>query len=106
MPNGESKNWIRFQATLESFFFRFGHWPSESHLTPSFIAELEKKFSAADFGKIRSTIRLTPDADSPFLALDDLGNRHDYRLSGSVAPVDMRGSAHTWLGVGEPDYYD
>ena len=51
MPNGESKNWIRFQITLESFFFRFGHWPSEIHLYPSFIAELEEKFSAADFGK-------------------------------------------------------
>ena len=106
MPNGESKNWIRFQITLESFFFRFGHWPSEIRLTPSFIGELEEKFSTADFGKIRSKIRLTPDAENPFLALDDMGNRHDYRLSGSVAPVDILGSAQTWLGVNEPEYYD
>lgn len=106
MPNGESRNWVRFQATLESFFFLFGHWPSEIRLTPSFIAELEKKFSAADFGRIRSKVRLAPDARSPFLALDDLGNRHDYALSGNVAPVDTMGSAHAWLGVGEPDYYD
>jgi hypothetical protein len=44
---------------------------------------------------IRSKIRLVPDADSPFLELDDMGNRHEYGLSGSVAPVDMGGSARS-----------
>ncbi len=41
MPNGESKNWIRFQVTLESFHSIYGHWPSVINLYPFFIEELK-----------------------------------------------------------------
>jgi len=78
MPNGESKNWIRFLITLESFYALHGDWPSVIHLYPFFIGELGEKLSTEDFQKLESKIRLEPDEDRPFLALDEVGNRFDY----------------------------
>jgi len=49
MPNGESKNWVRFKATLENFHSIYGHWPSVIKLYPFFIEELKDKLSGQDF---------------------------------------------------------
>jgi hypothetical protein len=105
MPNGESKNWIRLQITLESFYILYDRWPLVIHVYPFFIRELEQKLSEEDFRKLQSKIRLVPDEDNPFLALDDSGNRFDYANEESP---DRHESVRAidWLGVREPDYYD
>ena len=54
MPNGDSKNWIRFIITLESFYSLYGKWPSMISLYPFFIDELQEKLSSAEFQKLQS----------------------------------------------------
>ena len=44
MPNGESKNWIRFLITLERFYILYGKWPTVIQLYPFFIDELQKNY--------------------------------------------------------------
>ena len=69
---------MRFLVTLESLHAVYGDWPSVIHLYPFFIDELRKKLSAEDFQKLQSKIRIEPDEDRPFLALDEVGNKFDY----------------------------
>jgi len=105
VPNGESKNWIRFLITLESYHVLYGHWPTEIHLYPFFIDELRGKLSAEDFRKLQSKIKLEADQDNPFLSLDDQGKRFDYvREKGPRKHPKLK--AIDWLGIREPDYED
>ena len=106
MPNGESKNWIRFLITLESFYVLHGDWPSIIHLYPFFIAELQEKLSTEDFQKLQSKIRLKPDEDNPFLALDEAGNKFDYARESLPKARYARNKAVDWLDINTPDYYD
>jgi len=105
MPNGGSKNWIRFLLTLESFYILHGKWPTVIHLYPFFISELQAKLTKEDFQKLLSKIKLEPDTDNPFLSFDELGNRFDYGreefLEGNTV---LR--AIDWLDINEPNYYD
>jgi len=78
MPNGESKNWVRFKVTLETFHSIYDHWPSVIYLYPFFIEELKDKLSGQDFETFQSKITLVPDEEHPFLAMDDSGNVYDY----------------------------
>lgn len=66
MPNGESRNWIRFLLTLESFNILYGTWPTQICLYPFFIAELQQKLSKEDFQVLQAKIRLVPDEGNPF----------------------------------------
>ena len=105
MPNGESKNWIRFMITLEAFYTLHGTWPSMIHLYPFFIEELKKKLPQEDFQKLQAKINLYPDEDNPFLALDESGNTFDY--SRDPNPNENPSvKAMEWLQIKEPDYYD
>jgi len=106
MPNGESRKWIRLLITLESFHALHGDWPSTIHLYPSFVAELRENLSAEDFQKLQSKIKLKPDEDWPFLALDEGGNRFDYRNEPTPDGRDSQTNAIDCLGISEPDYYD
>jgi len=105
MPNGESKNWIRFLLTLESFYVLHGDWPTVIHVYPFFIAELQEKLSKEDFKILQSKIKFEPDEENPFLSFDELGNKFDYAREGS--PKGKSGvRAIDWLKINEPDYYD
>jgi len=105
MPNGESKNWIRFLLTLESFYILHSKWPTVIHLYPFFITELQTKLTKEDFQILLSKIKLEPDEDNPFLSFDELGNRFDYArekfLKGKPAV-----RAIDWLKINKPKYYD
>jgi hypothetical protein len=106
MPNGESKNWIRFQVTLESFHSIYGHWPSVINLYPFFIEELKDKLSRQDFETVQSKISLVPDEEHPFLAMDDSGNVYDYCHGFKRDPSQSTEKAVDWLSVDKPHYYD
>lgn len=107
MPNGESKNWIRLLITLEDFWLLYNCWPTTIHLYGFFIEELREMLSENDFEKLQSKIKLIPDDNNPFLAVDESGNKYDYCHSKPYVPqnkqpVDVR----AWLDINEPDYYD
>lgn len=105
MPNGESKNWIRFLVTLESFYILHGKWPTIVHLYPFFIKELQEKLLGQDFQRLQSKIKLEPDDNNPFLALDDSGHRFDY--SKEINPHNNSSvRAIEWLKIANPSYYD
>jgi hypothetical protein len=106
MINGESRNWIRFTITLETFYSLYGNWPSKIHLYPFFIAELQEKLSEEDFQIIESKIMLIADEDNPFLALDDAGNKFDYARGNAHETKELSSRAIDWLEINEPDYYD
>jgi len=106
MPNGESKNWIRFLITLERFYILYGKWPTVIHLYPFFIDELQKKLSTKDFQTLQSKIGLDPDEKNPFLCCDERGNKYDY-ARGDICPNKHSSvMAIDWLKISEPDYYD
>jgi hypothetical protein len=106
MPNGESRNWIRFLITLERFYILYGAWPTVIHLYPFFIDELQKKLSIEDLKTLQSKIRLEPDQENPFLCFDKEGNKYDYARGDDCPnnPISVR--AIDWLQISEPDYYD
>jgi hypothetical protein len=106
MPNGESKNWIRFIITLESFYNLHENWPSSIHLYPFFIKEIEEKLSLEDFQNLQSKISLVADQSNPFLAIDEEGNRFDYARGESCPQTSKTIKALEWLQINEPDYYD
>jgi hypothetical protein len=105
MPNGESKNWLRLQMALGSFYILYGNWPTIIHLYPFFIEELQKKLSKSDFERLQSKIKLVPDEDNPFLCFDENGNIYSL---GKDGPQDGHAAirAMEWLSINEPDYYD
>jgi len=106
MPNGESRNWIRFLITLERFIILHGKWPTVIHLYPFFIDELQNKLSKEDFQKLQSKIRLEPDEENPFLCFDEKGNKYDY-ARGDICPNKYPSvRAIDWLKINEPAYYD
>jgi len=106
MPNGESKNWIRFMIALESFYTLYGNWPSIIHLYPFFIVELQERLSSEDFQTLQSKIRLIADEVNPFLAFDEAGNRFDYAREAFHPKKAAPMKAIDWLEIHEPDYYD
>jgi len=42
MPNGDSKNWIRFCASIDGFRARYGSWPTKVRVPNFFIEELQE----------------------------------------------------------------
>lgn len=105
MPNGESKNWVRFLITIESFHILYGNFPTVIYLYPFFITELQEKLSKIDFQILQSKINLKPDKDNPFLAFDELGNRFDYARD-DLPKGQPSVRAINWLNINEPSYYD
>ena len=106
MPNGESKNWVRFTITLEAFYTMYKRWPSTVHLYPFFIDELKDKLSSADFQTLNSKIKLITDEEEPFLAIDEEGNRFSYAKEPLPTQRKLVIRAIDWLEINEPDYYD
>jgi hypothetical protein len=106
MPNGESRNWIRFIITLETFYRLYGKWPTVIHLYSSFIDELQNKLSTKDFQTLQSKIRLDPDETNPFLCFDEKDNKYDYARGDICPKKDSSVRAIKWLNISEPDYYD
>ena len=106
MPNGESKNWVRFQRTLEAFYYLYGKWPKVIHLYPFFINELQDKFSKEDFQTLQSKIMLYPDQKNPFLCFDEKGNKYDYESEVNYPFEHISVKAIDWLQINEPHYYD
>ena len=105
MPNGESKNWIRFLGALEGFYIMYGRWPEVIHMPPFFIRDLQEKLSEADLNKLQAKIKLVRDQDNPFCAYDDKGNEYDYsRVRGPIERPAVR--AIDWLEINEPQYED
>ena len=106
MPNGESRNWIRFLITLESFHFLYGNWPSTINLHPFFIAELEEKLPKEDFEKLRDKIVLKPEEENPFMASGEGSNTFDYAREGIPEGMKFQNRALAWLNIEAPDYED
>lgn len=105
MPNGESKNWIRFLTTLEGYFVLHGKWPSSIRLYPFFIEELQEKLPDEDFSRVQEKIQLIPDNDNPFLASDEAGRTYDYSRQASPKKTQQV-KALSWLGIQSPRYFD
>ena len=105
MPNGESKNWIRFMRTLQSFHGLYDRWPTAIRLYPFFILELKTMLSEQDFNKLKSKIKLIADDENPFLAYDETGDYYDY-ARGSHGAVKTSVRAIDWLDIAEPEYDD
>jgi hypothetical protein len=105
MINGESRNWIRFQLTLEAFYILYGKWPTVIYLYPFFVNELQEMLSMEDFQSLQSKVKIVPDENNPFLSFDEVGNRFDYaRESYPAGHPPIR--AIDWLGIHEPTYDD
>ncbi len=106
MPNGESRNCIRFLMTLERFYILYGKWPKVIHLYPFFIDELQEKLSNEDFQTLQSKIQLIPDEKNPFLCSDVKGNKYDYARGDSCPDKHIEISAIDWLQISAPGYND
>ena len=103
MPNGESKNWVRFCGAIDGFRSHYKSWPNRVRVPKFFIEELRTVLSPESFAKLESKINLIGD-ESHFIAEDGAGRSFNYEFQGSskIKP-DIR--AFEWLGV-DPDYYD
>jgi hypothetical protein len=103
MPNGESRNWIRFCAVIEGFRARYKKWPTKVRVPETFIEELQEVLTKESFEKLLSKITLIGD-ESPYIAEDKEGESYNYGLEGfSGSQPDLKAS--DWLDV-QPDYYD
>ena len=103
MPNGESKNWIRFCGSIDGFRAHYNSWPNRVRVPNFFIEELRTVLSPESFAKLESKINLIGD-ESHFIAEDGAGRSYNYGSKGfSKIKPDVR--AFEWLGV-DPDYYD
>ena len=103
MPNGESKNWVRFCVAIDGFRANYKSWPNRVRVPKFFIEELRTVLSAESFIKLESKINLIGD-DSHFIAEDGAGRSFNYELQRS-STIKLDVSASEWLGV-DPDYYD
>jgi hypothetical protein len=77
MPNGESKNRIRFLAAIEGFRARFGKWPSRVRIPSYLLEDLQARLAPEEFSVLEAKIKLVCDG-SPMIAEDDFGNTYDY----------------------------
>lgn len=103
MPNGESKNWIRFCAAIDGFRARYNYWPQSARVLDFFPDELKRVLSKEDYAQLKSKIEIIGD-NSPFIATDETGKTYNYGEEGfSNKKPDIR--AQDWLGV-TPEYYD
>ena len=103
MPNGESKNWIRFCGAIDGFRAHYKSWPNMVRVPNFFINELKTVLPPESFTKLDSKLILIGD-ESPYIAEDGAGRSYNYGFKGfSKIKPDVR--AFEWLGV-DPDYYD
>lgn len=103
MPNGESKNWVRFCIAIDGFRANYKSWPDRVRVPKFFIEELRTVLSAESLAKLESKINLIGD-ESHFIAEDGAGRSFNYALQGSsIIKPDV--CAFEWLGV-DPDYDD
>ena len=103
MPNGESKNWIRFCAAIDGFRARYNHWPKSIRVLDFFPNELQRVLSKEDYAKLKSKIEIIGD-NSPFIAIDETGKSYNYGEEG-FAKEKPDIWACDWFDVA-PDYYD
>ena len=97
MPNGGSKNWIRFCAAIDGFRCRYGKWPRLVRVPTFFSDELKIVLSEQDQSVLSTKIRIIGDG-SPFIAMDESGNSYDYGEEGfSDERPDIQ--ADVWLDV-------
>ena len=66
MPNGESKNWIRFCAAINGFRARFNIWPDRVRVPGLFIQELKNVLPSESFDKLCSKINLIGDTHTGY----------------------------------------
>lgn len=105
MPNGKSRNWIRFLASLEGFYVTHGQWPDRAYVYLEFIEELKIIMKPADFDRLKGKLKLIPDAEATFKCEDDQGRSYDYGKQG-FAKAEAKPSTMEWLAVSEPDHED
>jgi hypothetical protein len=105
MPNGESKNWIRLQITLEGFRSHYGHWPTVISLDPHFIRELQDKLTPADSQKLQAKLQLIPDTGKAFECHDKMGNTFTYGQSLKSKNKNEHDPIK-WLNIVLSEYYD
>jgi len=103
MPNGESRNWIRFCGAIDGFRCWYKRWPEAVKVPEFFPDELEEKLSEEDQLLLAEKIHIIGDGSS-YIAMDESGNSYSYGHEGfSNDKPDIR--AQDWLGI-MPDYYD
>ena len=105
MPNGESKNWIRFLASLEGFYVTYGNWPVRMFVYPEFIEELKKMMQPGEFDRLQTKLELIPAPKATFLSEDDQGQSYDYGKQGFIRE-NTKPNAIDWLKVSWPNYED
>lgn len=103
MPNGESKNWVRFCAAIDGFRADYKSWPNRVRVPKFFIEQLKTVLSPESSAKLESKLILIGD-DSPHIAEDGAGRSYNYGSKG-FSKIKPDVSAFEWLGV-DPDYYD
>ena len=81
MPNGESKNWIRFCAAIDGFRARYNHWPRSVRVLDNFPDELKRVLSKEDYKRLTSKIGIIGD-NSPYIAIDETGKSYNYAEEG------------------------
>lgn len=105
MPNGESRNWIRFIGSLNGFSAIYGSWPTKVYLYPEFIKELQYMMPPGDFQRLETKVALIPEPKATFRCEDDQGRSYDYGQQGFARKQPVP-DAMEWLNVSKPHYED
>ena len=98
MPNGETRNWVRFCAAIDGFRQRFERWPTKVAVDPVIYEDLQWMFSEKAFRELNSRVRLDVRQGAMIAAEDGEGHVYDYGEEGFPSERPQP-SAGDWLGV-------
>lgn len=108
MPNGESRNFVRFLRSIAVFRGKFRKWPSKIRLSSSFIQELHEIMDKIDYEILQKRIKIIPDSSScceyVYIPEDDDGNKIlSFKLDKNDEFFDQK-DVLKWIGINFPDY--
>lgn len=105
MPNGESKNWMRFLNTIIGFRATYGQWPGDAEIPDWFDAELRELMTLSDYDQLQTRLPMKPLARSCFVCRGGT-DTFEYGVDEYDGEEDFFPVVMEWLGVSEPDYED
>lgn len=105
MPNGEDKNWIRACAVLDSFYARYGHWPTRLRFPTYAFEDFQHLFKKHTLRRFLARFEIVVD-NSMFAAESEGGRRFDY-MNEDVFATGQQVSAAKYFSwypdAGRPD---
>lgn len=110
MPNGESRNFIRFLRSIAVFRGKFRKWPSKIRLDDSFIREIQEVMDKTDYDILQEKIKIIPDSSNPWDGIyapeDDEGNKLDLMNVKQNEDDEFisKEVVLNWIGIKFPDY--